>query len=117
MFICHIWDNSHTACQYICGHVQSERRNMERMEEIVADTNYEALQQFISSSPWDERKVLNRVSLETDNLIGGTGQTGLLIDESCFAKKRKNVCWRNNSHPHRKNKEKIHFSRDKSNQK
>jgi len=24
---------------------------------------------------------------------------------------------RNNSHPHRKNKEKIHFSRDKSNQK
>jgi SRSO17 transposase len=62
---------------------------MERMEEIVVDTNYEALQQFISSSPWDERKVFNRVALEADKLIGGTGQTGLLIDETCFAKKGK----------------------------
>lgn len=60
---------------------------MERMEEVVAETDYEILQQFITDSPWDERPVLNRVSEESDKLLGGSGHTGLLIDESGFTKK------------------------------
>lgn len=89
MFVCHRWDNSRTAHQYLCGLIQSDRRNIERMEENVADTDYEAMQQFISGSPWDERAVINRVAIEGDKLIGGTGYTGLLIDESAFQKKGK----------------------------
>jgi SRSO17 transposase len=89
MFICHRKDNSTTAHQYLCGLFQTDRSNMERMEEKVADSDYESLQQFISNSPWNARSVMNRVAEESDKLIGGTGMTGLLIDESAFAKKGK----------------------------
>ena len=87
MFTCHRTNNTAKAYQYICGLVQSDRRNMERMEEAVEGADYEALQQFISHSPWDSRAVMNRVATETDKLLGGTGRTGLLIDETAFAKK------------------------------
>lgn len=59
------------------------------MDEVVADSDYEAMQHFISGSPWDFRRVINRVAQESDKLLGGTGQTGLLIDETAFAKKGK----------------------------
>ena len=87
MFVCHRRDNSPTAYRYLCGLVQTERANMERMEESVADADYEALQQFISDSPWSDRAVYDRVALEADALLGGTGETALIIDESGFAKK------------------------------
>jgi SRSO17 transposase len=89
MFICHRSDNTTTAFQYICGLLQTERPNMERMEEKVADADYESLQQFISSSPWNARDVMNRVALQGDQLLGGTGSTGLILDETAFAKKGK----------------------------
>jgi len=89
MFVCHRHDNTTTAYQYLCGLMQSDRRNMERMGENVVEADYEALQQFISSSPWDARAVTDKVALESDGLIGGTGRTGLLIDETAFAKKGK----------------------------
>ena len=57
MFQCHRYDKSQFAYQYICGLMQARRRNIERMEEAVPDTEYQSLQQFISDSPWDERVV------------------------------------------------------------
>ncbi len=87
MFTCHRHNNTSTAYQYLCGLVQSDLRNMERIEERVPDVEYEALQQFISSSPWDAREVMGMVALEADKLVGGTGQTGLLIDETAINKK------------------------------
>jgi SRSO17 transposase len=89
IFLCHRHDNASAAHQYVCGLVQADKANMERMEERVADSNYEALQQFISDSPWSARAVFDRVSLEADKLLGGTGETALIIDESAFAKKGK----------------------------
>ncbi len=89
MFVCHRKNNTDAAYQYICGLIQSDRRNMERMEENVAEADYETLQHFISGSPWDARAVMNRVALESDSLLGGTGRTGLLIDETSFVKKGK----------------------------
>ncbi|MBF0102678.1 MAG: IS701 family transposase [Desulfobacterales bacterium] len=89
MFVCHRYNNTDTAYQYICGLIQSDRRNIERMEENVVESDYETLQQFISSSPWDARAVINKVAVESDRLIGGTGRTGLLLDETSFIKKGK----------------------------
>lgn len=89
MFVCHRHDNTNVAYQYMCGLMQSDRRNMERMEENVAEADYEVLQHFISDSPWDARAVMDKVARESDSLIGGTGRTGLLIDETAFAKKGK----------------------------
>jgi len=87
MFRCHRRDNMHTAYRYLCGLIQSERGNMERMEEVVDAAEYEALQQFISASPWSASAVFDRVALEADALLGGSGETALIIDESGFAKK------------------------------
>lgn len=89
MFICHRTDNTAKAHQYVCGLLQSDRRNMERMEEAVEGADYEALQQFISNSPWDSRAVMNRVAAESDKLLGGTGRTALLLDETAILKKGK----------------------------
>lgn len=89
IFLCHRHDNTSAAHQYVCGLVQADKANMERMEERVADSNYEALQQFISDSPWSARAVFDRVSREADKLLGGTGETALIVDESAFAKKGK----------------------------
>jgi SRSO17 transposase len=90
MFLCHRHDNFTTAFQYICGLLQTDRANMERMEEKVVDSEYESLQQFISNSPWDARAVMNRVAEFSNQLLGGTGSTGLIIDETAFTKKGKN---------------------------
>ena len=84
MFTCHRRDNLPTAYRYLCGLIQSERGNMERMEESVAETDYNALQQFISDSPWSARSVFDRVAVESSALLGGTGETALIIDESGF---------------------------------
>ncbi len=64
-------------------------KNMERFEERIADSDYEAMQHFISSSSWDERALLNQLASDVDGLLGGDPGTALLIDETCFAKKGK----------------------------
>lgn len=89
MFSAHRHNNTHTAHLYVCGLMQADKRNMERMGEHVPETDYEALQHFISGSPWDGRAVMNRVAAESDMLLGGTGRTGLYVDETAFAKKGK----------------------------
>lgn len=87
MFKCHRYDKSRFAYQYICGLLQARRRNIERIEESVPNTEYQSLQQFISDSPWDERRVIDKVAQDVDQLIGGTASSALLLDESAFAKK------------------------------
>jgi SRSO17 transposase len=89
MFTVYNFDRTQAAYQYLCGLIQSERRNMERIEEAVVDVDYEALQHVISSSVWDHRAVMDRVAREADGLIGGTGQTALILDETAMAKKGK----------------------------
>jgi len=75
------------ANQYLCGLLQSQKRNMERMAEVVPESDEQAYQHFLSNSPWDERPVLNQVAREADRLLGGTANTALLIDEVGFTKK------------------------------
>jgi SRSO17 transposase len=89
MFKCTTRDNTETAFRYLCGLLQSERRNMERMEEVVEEADYQALQQFITDSPWDARAVMRGVAAGINGTLGGTASSALLIDESSFAKKGK----------------------------
>lgn len=76
-----------TAQQYLCGLIQADRRNMERMVEAVPDSDYQVLQNFLTHSSWDYRAVMNRVACGVDAQVGGEIGTGLYIDESAFAKK------------------------------
>ena len=67
--------------------MQSRKKNMERMAEVVPESDEQVLQHFLSNSNWDERGVLDQVALEADALLGGTPESGLLIDESGITKK------------------------------
>ena len=78
-----------TARKYLRGLLQSDRRNMERMEQTVPDTNEQALQHFISNSPWDAEAVMRQVAQDADALLGGHEDTLLVIDESGIPKKGK----------------------------
>lgn len=75
------------AQQYMQGLMQASRKNMERMEEVVPDCDYQSLQHFLSNSEWDARAVLDQVAVEADRHLGGTTDSCLLLDESSFEKK------------------------------
>ena len=65
------------------------KKNMERMEEKVPNADKQQLQHMLSDSPWDHRAVIDQVALEVDGLLGGHGNSSLLIDESGFGKSGK----------------------------
>ena len=69
--------------------MQARKKNMERMAEVVVETDEQVLQHFLSNSNWDERGVLDQVAQEADELLGGSEDTALLIDESGITKKGK----------------------------
>jgi SRSO17 transposase len=84
------YDTALHAHQYLQGLMQGgDRKNMERMEEVVPDTDYQALQQFISDSPWDAQDVMDETALRTSELIGDPKDACLIIDETSFTKKGK----------------------------
>jgi len=76
-----------TAQQYLCGLMQAEKRNMERMAEAVPDSDEQVLQNFLTHSSWDYRPVMDRVASKADALMGAEIGAGLYVDESAFQKK------------------------------
>jgi SRSO17 transposase len=69
------------------GLFQSSKRNMERMSEVVAASDDQVLQNFLTHSSWDERAVMDRVAHQAGECFGGARETALYIDESGFEKK------------------------------
>jgi SRSO17 transposase len=74
---------------YLQGLMQASRKNMERMEEVVPESDYQSLHHFLSESKWDARAVLDQVAADADRHLGGSADSCLLLDESAFAKKGK----------------------------
>jgi SRSO17 transposase len=75
------------ARQYASGLMQAgARKNMERMAEVVPDSDARNLQQFLTHSKWSAAEVINQVASDANELIGDEQQTGFFIDESGFAK-------------------------------
>jgi len=75
--------------QYLSGLLQAARKNVERMTEVVPETEYQSLQHFTTHSPWEHRPVMDQVALDADFLLGGTPDSGLILDESSMPKKGK----------------------------
>ena len=73
--------------QYLQGVMQARRKNLERMEEVVPDCDYQSLHHFLSESEWEARDVLDQVAVEADRHLGGSADSCLLLDESSFEKK------------------------------
>jgi len=73
---------------YFKGLFQGKKRNIERMGEAVKDSDYNALQHFISEAPWDHRGVMDQVSQEVNSLLQiEKTPIGFIIDESSHEKK------------------------------
>lgn len=73
---------------YLRGLMQADsgKKNMERMEERVANADEQQLQHMLTDSPWDHQAVVDQVAVEADGLLGGSSNSCLLIDESGFGK-------------------------------
>ncbi len=81
-------DQGQNLLLYFKGLFQSKKRNIERMGESVRDSEYYALQHFISDAPWDHRGVINQVSQEINTLFQvEKTPIGFIIDESSHEKK------------------------------
>jgi SRSO17 transposase len=81
-------DSSPHAKAYLSGLLgKQQRKNIGQIEEDVAESNYQAMQQLVSDSPWDHHAVMAAVAEQADGMIGGHRDSALYIDESGFAKK------------------------------
>ena len=60
---------------------------MERMAEVVPESDAQSLQHFLSQSDWDWRAVMAQVGQEADALLGGSVESCLVIDETGIPKK------------------------------
>ena len=75
------------AQHYLCGLMQAHNANMERMVEVVPDSDWDSVQHFISDSPWEHQPILNQIARDANRLVGGHADSYLIIDESAFSKK------------------------------
>ena len=72
--------------KYLHGLYQSPRANMERMSEMVAQSEYHSLHHMLSDAVWDFAGVRQDAARQANELLGGAA-AGLLLDESGFEKK------------------------------
>jgi SRSO17 transposase len=76
------------ATHYISGLLGTQRRkNIETIEDDVSGSDYQGMEQFISSSPWSHREVMDDVARDANELLGDCEEAGFYIDESSFLKK------------------------------
>jgi SRSO17 transposase len=78
------------ARHYLSGLLGTQRRkNIETIHNDVAQSDYQGMEQFISSSPWCHQALMDQVAMDADELLGDETKTGLFLDESSFLKKGK----------------------------
>jgi len=76
------------ARHYLSGLLGTQRRkNIETIENDVSGSDYQGMEQFISTSPWDHRALLDDVARDADKLLDDNEEAGLFLDESSFLKK------------------------------
>lgn len=78
------------ARHYLSGLTGTQRRkNIETIENDVKGSDYQGMEQFISSSPWDHRALLDELALAANEQIGHPAEASLNFDETSFLKKGK----------------------------
>jgi SRSO17 transposase len=65
------------------------RKNLQGIEEDVAESDYEGMQHFLSDSPWDHAGLMAQVAAAADEELGGHEDCALYVDETSFVKKGK----------------------------
>ncbi|NOR60032.1 MAG: hypothetical protein GQ469_05320 [Methanosarcinales archaeon] len=73
--------------QYLQGiFLEQGRGNMVKYAKKVPDTDNQALQHFLSNSPWDEKPVIKKIQDKVIQLIGDENNGSLHFDESGYKK-------------------------------
>lgn len=76
------------ARHYVSGLLGTQRRkNIETIENDVEGSDYQGMEQFLSSSPWDHEGLMEAMGPELNRYLGGQCDSALYIDESSFLKK------------------------------
>ncbi|MCL7455114.1 MAG: IS701 family transposase [Anaerolineae bacterium] len=88
-FVVRTRDVNDQSKKYLLGLVQSEKRNMERMAEVVPDSDDQVQQHFMTNSPWSHRAVLDQIAQDMDAEFCGSEDYCLIVDESALGKKGK----------------------------
>jgi len=87
-FIVRGHDVTRHARNYLSGLLGTQRRkNIERIEADVADSDYQGMQQFVSDSPWAHTAVMRQVGEQAEATLGRSVDTALYVDETSFVKK------------------------------
>lgn len=87
-FIGRGYNSTSHARHYLSGLTGTQRRkNIETIENDVKGSDYQGLEQFISSSPWDHRALLDDVARGADEQFGDPEEASLNFDETSFLKK------------------------------
>lgn len=87
-FQIHGRDSSGHARHYLSGLLgRASRKNIGRIGENVASSNYQGMQQFISDSPWSHTELFDDIAREAGQLLGGHRDSALYLDETSFVKK------------------------------
>ena len=63
------------------------RKNIETIHNDVAHSDYQGMEQFISSSPWCHRALMDQVAKDADGFLGEKQDVGLFLDKSSFLQK------------------------------
>lgn len=83
-------DMSGHARHYLGGLLgRAGRKNLQGIEEDVAQSDYQGMQHFLSDSPWEHAAVMAQVAGEADRELGGHADSALYVDETSFVKKGK----------------------------
>jgi len=85
----HTVNASEKAFQYLKGLFQAGKKNIERIEERVPETQYDPLQYFLSDADWDWNPVNDQIANDADKLLGGKENSALYIDETGIPEKGK----------------------------
>lgn len=78
------------AKDYLHGQLFTQQQmNMVQYCREVPDSEYEAMQHFISSSPWEDRELLKQLQSDVYHLLGDPSDGALILDESGIPKQGK----------------------------
>jgi SRSO17 transposase len=79
-----------SALDYLQGQLFTKQEmNMTQFVREVPDSDYEAMQHFISDSPWDDKAIISKLKKDVLTLLGDCKDGALIIDESGIEKQGK----------------------------
>ena len=89
-FLNHTKSVATSAGDYLQGQLFTKQEmNMTQFVREVPDSDYEAMQHFISDSPWDDNAIISNLKKDVLTLLGDSQDGALIIDESGIEKQGK----------------------------